>query len=188
MRHVVATCTEFRRYPRRPSQWLGRGWVVMEYVRKDAIVQMLCCKWIGYFVCKWSVAGLEVPSWVHGFNIDEVKAMKRVEPLPEASVTTAQANPESKMWLKFPLIRQHLTVRVYDDGSPRQTSMIMVSVVGSMWRVTLKDRDSCTQLNCLGETVDAAHAALEVALGSDKTPWEPDVWAAERKPAKKKKK
>lgn len=188
MRHVMVACDARPRKVRRPSQWLGRGWVVMEYVRKDAIVQMLCCRWVGYFVCQWSPAGLVVPAWVHGFNIDEVKMLKKVQPLPEATVVSAQANPDSKVLAKFPILRQHLTVRVYEGGEARQTSLLMVSVIGSMWRVTLKDRDSCTQLPVLGATVDEALAAMEVALSSDKTPWEPDAWAADRQPKKKSKK
>jgi len=172
---------------RRPGQFLGRKWVTLEIEVRGLIVRMLCMRWIGYFVCGWHRDSLAVPSWVQGLNIDLVRQMKKLVPPEATGAPTASAASATVVLEEFPSLMEHLTCRAYEDGSPRQTSMLMTSVIGSMWRVTLKDRDAAMQLNILGATFDDALVALELALGNDKTPWEPDSWAAGKAASKKKK-
>jgi len=62
----------------------------------------------------------------------------------------------------------------------------VVDVVGSMWRVIAKDPDSGMQLIVYMPSLDDALLSLELLLGADEAPWEPDPYARPKGSPKKK--
>jgi len=106
--------------------------------------------------------------------------MKRKVKPSEDALATAQASMESKVFGTFPHIREHMAVRQYDDKTPRQTGSIMVNVIGSMWRVIVKDHDTQMQIVVIMPTLDDALTQAELLLGVDECPWEPDPFARQK--------
>lgn len=83
----------------------------------------------------------------------------------------------TKSMISFPNMVAHCCVTRYDDGDPRQPGWFTLKTQGSAWVVVLKDPDSASQMQCLGNTLDDALALAELMAGSDDAPWEPDPWA-----------
>lgn len=84
-------------------------------------------------------------------------------------------------------IVEHLAIRQYDDGDPREPGTLLLSTLGAAWRITAKDPDSCMQLPVVANTLDDALVLLDTLLRAEEAPWEPDQWALRRKAEKKKK-
>lgn len=84
---------------------------------------------------------------------------------------------DTKSMKEFPNLVMHCSVTRYDDGDPRQPGWFTIKTQGSAWVVVLKDPDSVTQMQCLGNTLDDALALAELLAGSDDAPWEVDQWA-----------
>lgn len=78
---------------------------------------------------------------------------------------------------KLPNLVLHCCVTKYDDGDPRVPGWLSVRTQGSAWVVTLKDPDTATQMQCLGNTLDDALALADLMAGSEDAPWEIDQWA-----------
>jgi len=110
-------------------------------------------------------------------------SMKPVKKADQAAVRHLAAM-ETNMFREHMGIIEHLALLQYDDGSPRSTGRLIVDVRGSAWSVICKDVESGMQLVCIGATLDDALDTLQLHLGSDNAPWEPDPWAKD-KPAKK---
>lgn len=83
----------------------------------------------------------------------------------------------TKGMASFPNLVMHCAVTRYDDGDPRQPGWFTVRTQGSAWVIILKDPDSATQMQCLGNTLDDAMALAELMVGADDAPWELDQWA-----------
>lgn len=103
--------------------------------------------------------------------------MKRKGKPADGSVVTAQASLRTTILAQCPHLVEHLSVRAYDDGGQRQTGRLIVDVVGSMWRCIAKDADSGMQLVVYMPSLDDALLSLELLLGADEAPWEPDPYA-----------
>jgi len=112
--------------------------------------------------------------------------MRKVKREDQASVKHLVAM-ESNLFKEHMGILEHLALLQYEDATPRVPGLLMVSTRGSAWYVTLKDPDSCMQLTVLGVTLDDALDALQVHLGSENPPWEPDTYAMSRRGTKSKK-
>lgn len=84
----------------------------------------------------------------------------------------------------YPLMMEYLTHDKYDDGSARQTSVIIVTCTGDSWRVCLTDKDQQRVMWKQGQTLQDALQAVELALMSD----DPGEWrkSAESTPRRKK--
>lgn len=96
---------------------------------------------------------------------------------------------ESKTLNKFPVLREWLTARSYDDGSVRTPGQFWWDATSSGFRVTLRDADAGMKLVVTAGTLDDVFAACELILGAQEAPWEPDEFLqrklAEKKPRKK---
>lgn len=82
---------------------------------------------------------------------------------------------------------EHMSVRRYDDGDPREPGWITIKTQGSAWIVQVKDPDACCSFSAVGETLDKALATAALLLSTDEAPWEPDTWLAQSAARKKKK-
>lgn len=162
---------------RRPRQTLGREWVTLEVLTSRATIVMAAKRWSGWFVWEWLVERGRVCPWPDDWSYSEVCEMKRkVKPTDDA-VATAQASMESRVFAAFPHLREHMAVRQYDDKTSRQTGSVMMNVIGSMWRVIVKDHDTQMQVVVIMPTLDDALTQAELLLGVDECPWEPDPFA-----------
>lgn len=113
-------------------------------------------------------------------------SMKKVKRADQAAVKHLAAL-ESELFRDHMGIVEHLALLQYDDGSPRPGGRLIIDVRGAAWTVVCKDVDSGMQLVCIGSTLDAALDALQIHLGSEDAPWEPDPWAKNVGPRKGKK-
>lgn len=110
--------------------------------------------------------------------------MKRKNKPAEGHGVTAQASCVTRIWDQLPHLVEHLAVRVYEDGGARQPGRLIVDVVGSMWRAIAKDNDSGMQLVVYMPSLDDCLLSLELLLGADEAPWEPDPYAKQKAPKK----
>jgi len=172
---------------RRPRATLGREWVTLEILTAKATVVIAGKIWSGYFVWEWLVERGRVSPWPEGWSYEEVKTMKRRGKATADQIVAAQASAVTKMFGQFPHLVEHLTARQYDDGSPRSPGRIMWDTVGSMFRLVAKEPDAGMQLPVIMMSMDDAFVQLELLLGTDEAPWEPDPFA-KSKPAQNRKK
>jgi len=87
----------------------------------------------------------------------------------------------------LPLV-EHMSIRRYDDGDPREPGWITIKTQGSAWSVQIKDPDIACSFTAVGETLDKALATAALLLSADDAPWEPDSWLAASKTKRSKKK
>jgi len=177
---VRTVLTSYRRpdgMRRRPRQTLGAKWVTLEILTSRGIMAMCAKRWSGYVLWSWASKRGPVSVWPDDWSYEELKGMKRKGKPQESSVVTAQASTRTTMMAQCPHLVEHLAVRVYDDGQMRQTGRVMIDVIGSMWRVIAKDIDSGLQLVVYMPSLDDALLSLELLLGADEAPWEPDPYA-----------
>lgn len=104
-----------------------------------------------------------------------------VAPVPAGS---SLADVGTAVLKAFPHLMKQLTVVKYDDGDPRVPGALFVSTLGSMWKVTVTEPDSCLKLSVINGSLDDALAGLELALGAESIPWEVDAYAHTRKKRK----
>lgn len=114
--------------------------------------------------------------------------MKRVnlDRKADAVVPVHLAAVESVVLEKLPEIISHLTHTRYEDGTPRQTGTVTLRTRGSSWCAEARDFDACARLICVANSADDALALLDLLLGSDNAPWEPDRFLLEKQPKKPK--
>lgn len=114
--------------------------------------------------------------------------MKRVElnkskgdkvPLNTAAVETV-------LFERIPQVVAHLTHVRYEDGSARQTGTITLRTRGGSWYAEARDYDAGARLIACAQSCDDALALLDLLLGSDDAPWEPDRYIQDAKNGKKK--
>lgn len=97
-----------------------------------------------------------------------------------------QAAVETTILEKVPQVVAHLTHTVYEDGSARQTGTITLRTRGGSWVAEARDFDAGARLIAHAQSCDDALALLDLLLGSEDAPWEPDRYIQESKNGKKK--
>lgn len=85
---------------------------------------------------------------------------------------SSNAGPGAEDALSWPNLWEHLSMHVYPDGSPRQTSSVIIVADNSGWRGCLSDKDNDRTLWRTASTVEGLLLALEEAAASD----DPSVW------------
>jgi len=88
---------------------------------------------------------------------------------------------------KLPGLIDHLAVIKYDDDSPRQVGAIRVTTEGFEWCVRVSDPDSACSFVARAETLWDAILLAELLVTSERCPWSPDSFLADRAARKKKK-
>lgn len=132
---------------------------------------------LGY--CPWVVVvrGDSQRTWPEHWSYEEFLMAVSRKKVNEANVTTTPATVTTEYFEAFKHFIEHLAVRVYDDRSVRTPGTAYISMVGSVWKMVLKDPDSKQQLPILAPSIDELFIAAEAALGAPDAPWEPDPWA-----------
>lgn len=95
---------------------------------------------------------------------------------------------ESNVFTELLPLVEHMAVRKYDDGDPREPGWITIKVQGAAWIVQVKDPDSCTSFNAVGETLDKALSTAALMLACDEAPWEEDRFLKDAKARRSKQK
>lgn len=163
---------------------LGRRWTTLRVLTKAGHLDMAGRSHLGWFPWQTAVRGSSLRSWPNDWSYEEVaKAVKKKKP-PEGNVTTSQVPVASEYLADMPHLIEHLSVRVYDDRSPRVPGTMLLSTLGAVWKMVLKDPDSRQQLQVVAPTLDELFIAVEALLGSENAPWEPDPWAKGTSPKK----
>lgn len=87
---------------------------------------------------------------------------------------------EDALGVKCPLLVQHLSDVLWDDGKPRTPSTLTVFVEDGRVKLALNDREASASLYVAGDSLKQALGSLEKALGG---PGRPDwrAWKGKRK-------
>lgn len=79
----------------------------------------------------------------------------------------------------YPLMLEYLTHDKYDDGSSRETSVLIVVCDNAGWRICLTDKDNNRTLWKAGTSLPEALGSIELALmADDPTEWRKSAAAA----------
>lgn len=168
---------------RRVCQWAGTAPFTLTCFARGLTVELQYRPWKGYTLTRWKVGNVLYDNnpWIEA-GVENVK--RRTCGIDPASpgASSPYASILTKLLVKFPAIIAHLSVSVYDDGSPRQAGWITIKAQGGMWVIQVKDPDAGASLTISHQSLDDAFAAAEVALSSDTTPWQPDRFLQDKKP------
>lgn len=94
---------------------------------------------------------------------------RKVEEVKAATKTTMATCP---IMSNRPALVEWLTADKWeDDGKPRETSTLTVSVVDGMWKVSLNDRDGQRSTFVTASTLGQALQALENRVAEDECDW-----------------
>lgn len=172
---------------RRKRRTLGMDWTVLEVLTAKGVVSMCGKLHVGWST--WSVAKGDrlKRMWPDGWSYEELKMPKRKGRRGSAEAATINAPSETKLFAGLPHVIEHLTARTWDDGQPREPGTILVSTKGSTYRLIAKEPDEGMQLVVYMPSHDDAWLQLELLLGSDEAPWEPDPYGKRKAPRAKKK-
>lgn len=70
-----------------------------------------------------------------------------------------------------PRLLEHLTCRVWDDGTPRETSTLLLFTEEGRWKCCFNDRALGRQAFVTGATLEGLLLALERGVESDGLDW-----------------
>lgn len=97
----------------------------------------------------------------------------------------SSADPDA--FKKSPGTRAFFLSPQYDgEGGDRLPGRLTLSNDGTRWTASLKEPSSCTQLYLAAQTLSDLWRLVEAALSDDRTPWQADAYAMERRPKKRK--
>lgn len=143
----------------------------------------------------WSKSGWLISTepgigWVHGnhawstyfWNKVSVVMKKKQRPMDLSGERSAMP---CDLVEQYPLLLEHLTHTTYDDGSPRDTSTLLVTTGDGMWKCMLKDRQEGLVLWVSAPTLTQALQLLDDCCGSDDTHWRRDTFAQQTQKKKK---
>lgn len=99
---------------------------------------------------------------------------KAQQPAADKPVPCHRAPMETLLFQKLPNVMAHLAINRLDDGTPRRPGSVIVMSSGSGYRLIAKEPDEGLELEAYGETIDDAFALLELLLGTDDCPWQPE--------------
>lgn len=75
---------------------------------------------------------------------------------------------------EYPLLWDHLSQRKWADGSPRQTSSLMIFEQDGVLKAMLRDKDAGLCLWVASKSLYGVLGALEAALGDPEAEWRVD--------------
>lgn len=91
------------------------------------------------------------------------------EPVSAGSSIQPLNDPEFKR--RFPTLLEYLTQTTWDDGSPRQTSTLLIFVDDGVLKACLNDRACERALWVASGTLSGAIAELDESLADPHAPW-----------------
>lgn len=123
------------------------------------IVRLTCGVAGGRF--RWHVA--------EALRRELVVALRKITQQPGSPAQSGPGASDAEQW---PNLWEHLTATTYPDGSPRQTSAVIVVADASGWRGCVSDKDNGRTLWRTADSVEGLLLALEEALAAD----DPTAW------------
>lgn len=172
---------------RRKRRRLGIKWTTLEILTRRGIVTMVGRLHQGWTVWDWKLGDVRRSVWPSDWSYEELKVPKRKGRRGSAEAATIVASTESRLFAGLPHLVEHISAREWDDGSPRTPGLIMIMTRGSTWQVLAKEPDEKLKLVVYMPTIDDALLQLELLLGSDEAPWEPDTYQKPASASKSKK-
>lgn len=159
----------------KPCRWLPMGNSRFWVLTRDHVVCISVKPFRGQFACQWwslvKGSGALRDKLLVERRRPEVKKVK----LSERSAVKHLAPLETEYLCEHMAVIEALTMLQYDDGTPRQPGYMGIWVQGSTWFVRITDKDADATLTAEGRTFDEALDTLQLLLGSDTAPWEPNA-------------
>jgi len=178
---------QYRWTGRRPRRWLPRGksffYVLTprwEFGMRALSGRGICC------VERWP-RGTRLGALVaHAPRTWEYPDMKRPK---TAAATDAVhiAALETEVFADLLPLVEHMAVRRYEDGTPREPGWVTIKTAGAAWVVQVKDPESCCSFSAVGDTLDKALGTAALLLSCDEAPWEQDQWLQQSRAKRNKK-
>lgn len=141
------------------SRWYGSGCVVFD--TSDGRITMRV---------RWHrVDG--VVRWVLPRDVREeaVMAIRKLQQDLDARVARGVSVTEAA---DYPLLLEYLTHDKYDDGTKRETSVLILACDGGTWRICLTDKDNQRTMWKTASSVQEGLGCIELALmAEDPTDW-----------------
>lgn len=81
----------------------------------------------------------------------------------------------------FPCLVEWLSSSRWDDGTPRQLSILKLETEDGRWKLTFLDTDGGRVLYLSSPLLEEAMLSLEAALQTGKGDWQKDRWASKRR-------
>lgn len=114
------------------------------------------------------------------------KRVKRVTPASSADAPRHVASLAPGGLDKIPGLIEHCAVTKYEDNAPRKVGAVRWWSEGAEWCVRVSDPDSACSFVTRAETLWDALLTAELLITSDRCPWAPDTFLADRAAKKKK--
>lgn len=105
---------------------------------------------------------------------------ERCMPIARRPKSTGNSGSESppamtgKVLTGFANVLEFLSMRIWPDGSRRETGTLTLSVEGDVWKATLKDRDSAGVAFVTARTPDDLLKAMDKGLEAGSLEWRDD--------------
>ena len=171
----------------RPRHWVRRRGEWYSLVRGCKVLNLWYQPWRGFKVTDLiTFRGSEVVNVVNFPRLEFSMKRRNVGKQGSSSGAPHLAPVESNIFTGHAQIVAHCAVTRYDDGEPRTPGWVTIKTLGSAWICEAKDPDACAKVTATGDSLDNALTLLDLLLGSEDAPWEPDPWLKRRgKPEKK---
>lgn len=112
--------------------------------------------------------GYRAPRRAYQHPLWEIAKMKKPHAGEGATSEVLQLGEVSSL---FPRIVEHLTESLWDDGSQRELSTLMIFADGARWKLCLNDRDQGRVAFMTGGDPEEALTRLEEGLATDSLDW-----------------
>lgn len=118
--------------------------------------------------------------WSGGYAIwlrtveDEVEEMLQKPTNRKVAGVAAELPKDVRAAKEYPLLWDHLSQRKWDDGSPRQTSSVMLFEQDGVLKAMLRDKDAGLCLWVASKSLYGVLGALEAALSDPEAEWRVD--------------
>ena len=99
-----------------------------------------------------------------------------------ATKKAAAAKAEDKEFAgRWPALYEHLTLTVWEDGTPRRVSTVTAFTEGGSWKVLLSDKEAEMSAFVTGSSFYAVLDALEAGVVAGNLDWRSWPWAKGKK-------
>jgi len=99
------------------------------------------------------------------------KFLKNVNAAPKVDKDSPTAATDKDFAKAHPALVEFMTLRKMDDGSPRQTSSLLIFCEDGVWKACLSERERELTLWAAGDTVAELLEAMEATLQSPAPQW-----------------
>lgn len=141
--------------------------------------------WIGTWVsARWRV-GERLGDPDSGEEYERPDVKKRTSTVSGVDSPRHRAAVETTLLSTIMPLVEHMCITRYDDGDPREPGWVTIKTMGAAWVVQIKDPDSGTSFQSIGDTLDKALETAALLLSCDEAPWANDPFL-KRKAAPKK--